>query len=196
MANTEWVVVGISGVSCGGKSTLAVRLHSLLKESVLIQQDKYFLADDDPRHVPCELEMHHNDYDILSALDMQQMMDDIKDIIAGRTPVDMRDKRLLIVEGFTILNYKPIYDMCTLRYYIDLDYSECKRRRTSRTYEPADVPGYFDQYVWPRHLHNKEALGRGSAVTMLSGTNSIEHTLNTILGDMASCGLTDNIAVN
>lgn len=60
------------GVTCGGKTTLAQQLMSALTPAALLQQDKYFLPDDSPRHVAIE-GLAHNNYDVLSALDMDAM---------------------------------------------------------------------------------------------------------------------------
>ena len=37
--------------------------------------------------------------------------------------------------------------------FVTLEEDECRRRRDQRTdYDPADLPGYFDQIVWPAYL--------------------------------------------
>lgn len=78
----EWIVIGIAGVTCGGKTTLANKLKELLCPVYVIHQDKYFLPDSSSQHVRCP-GMEHNNYDILSALDMEQMWRDIVSTIQG-----------------------------------------------------------------------------------------------------------------
>ncbi|XP_026331249.1 nicotinamide riboside kinase 1 isoform X2 [Hyposmocoma kahamanoa] len=155
----HWFVVGISGVTCGGKTTLAQRLLGALTPAALLQQDKYFLPDDSPRHVPVE-GLAHNNYDVLSALDMDAMHSDALAALAGAATAPapagarrlLQGKRLLVVEGFSVLNYKPLMELCDLRYYLVLEAGECQARRALRLYEPPDVPGYFERCVWPEHL--------------------------------------------
>lgn len=148
------------GVTCGGKTTLAQQLLSALTPAVLVQQDKYFLPDDSPRHVPVE-GLAHNNYDILSALDMDAMYRCVglcqrcraatrqranlsglwpcSDVVAALegeraapapAPADARrvlqGKKLLIIEGFSILNYKPIMELCDLRCDPDVSASGSK----------------------------------------------------------------------
>ena len=60
--------------------------------------------------------------------------------------------KLLIIEGILILNIKELSAMFDRRYYFTLTYEECRRRRLTRTYDPSDVPGYFDMIVWPMHV--------------------------------------------
>lgn len=63
---------GCAGVTCGGKTTLARQLLGALAPAALLQQDHYFLPDDSPRHVRVP-GLEHNNYDVLSALDMDAM---------------------------------------------------------------------------------------------------------------------------
>lgn len=122
----EWIVIGVSGVTCGGKTTLANKLKDILTPVHIFHQDKYFYPDDSPKHVKCE-GLAHNNYDILSALDMDQMYEDVLKTINGEDvshqtskekragQVEVKGKKFLIVEGFTVLNYKPLLEICDLR---------------------------------------------------------------------------------
>lgn len=92
----SWLIVGISGVTCGGKSTLAESLYNYFKELrgkeiktgielgrvEIINQDKYFLPIDDPRHKTIEKLGHHN-WEILSSLDIEKMCNDIMTILGS-----------------------------------------------------------------------------------------------------------------
>ncbi|XP_053620048.1 nicotinamide riboside kinase 1 isoform X3 [Plodia interpunctella] len=121
----EWIVIGISGVTCGGKTTLANRIKEAVVPVYVFHQDKYFYPDDSPKHIKCP-SMDHNNYDILSALDMEKMFQDIIDTLNGRDKShannlartagkkEIKGKKFLIAEGFTALNYKPIMDICNL----------------------------------------------------------------------------------
>lgn len=122
----EWIIIGISGVTCGGKTSLANQLNTKLSPVYLFHQDKYFYPDDSPHHVKCE-NLDHNNYDILSALDMDTMYKDICATIEGTDKshrssthddeqiFKIPNKKFLIIEGFTVLNYEPIMQLCNLR---------------------------------------------------------------------------------
>lgn len=180
----KWLIIGISGVTCGGKTTLSTELNKMIPSSVMISQDDYFLEVDDPRHtwIP---ELNHINFDIMSSLDMDKMYLDILNLVKAKenvyTSKDVCDTktdshsaeftnstelakllckkvqeanvRILILEGFCILNYAPIADLCCLKYYFTLTREECYERRIKRVYEPPDCPGYFEKCVWPEYLN-------------------------------------------
>jgi nicotinamide/nicotinate riboside kinase len=70
--SSKILIIGISGVTCGGKTTLAYKLNKMFPTSKLISQDDYFLDVDDPRHTWIT-ELNHINFDILSSLDMEKM---------------------------------------------------------------------------------------------------------------------------
>ncbi|XP_012261926.2 nicotinamide riboside kinase 1 [Athalia rosae] len=159
---SDWLVVGLAGVTCSGKTSLSNKIHAKLSDSVIVNQDDYFLPVDSPRHtfIP---ELNHINFDILSSLDMQKMHRDVLNILRNRKSENgcngsSGTKKVLIIEGFLIYGYKPISDLCDLKYFITLDQEVCWDRRKIRTYEPPDVPGYFDKIVWPEYLKHKSEI--------------------------------------
>ncbi|XP_018336019.1 nicotinamide riboside kinase 1 [Agrilus planipennis] len=177
----KWLIIGISGTTCGGKTTLANNLHDKFPiHSKVISQDDYFFEADDPRleDIP---DLKHKNFDSLGSLDMEKMLKDINIMVQkrkgdfilnkfnGETTLSskhivetIREKltsnniSILIIEGFCIFNYRPVADLCDLKYYISLTKDECYSRRMKRSYIPPDVPGYFEKYVWPQHLQQKK----------------------------------------
>ncbi|KAH8259620.1 nicotinamide riboside kinase 1 [Drosophila bipectinata] len=94
----QWLVIGISGVTCGGKTTLAHSLHDYFKglsgaplwnspytigEVQLLSQDDYFLPVDDKRHQRNEA-LNAINFELITSLDMPKMLNDIGHIIKGR----------------------------------------------------------------------------------------------------------------
>ncbi|XP_060807687.1 nicotinamide riboside kinase 1 isoform X2 [Amyelois transitella] len=193
----EWIVIGISGVTCGGKTTLANKLKESLVPVYVFHQDKYFYPDDSPNHIKC-VGLEHNNYDILSALDMEKMMQDVLDTLNGKDKShasnvvkskgkkEIKGKKFLIVEGFTALNYKPILDICNLRYYFILEYAACASRRALRLYSPPDVAGYFDGCVWPAHLRYRAEIEKDRRVILLDGTRP--DVFETVMNDVTALG--------
>lgn len=175
----KWLVIGICGVTCGGKTTLATELNNILPNSTVISQDDYFLDENDARQTRIE-ELNHVNYELLTSLDMERMHSDICRILKNRkntidlpnthktnrnfTVSDVEIQKLvyervtktgmhiLILEGFSILNYKPVEAFCDLKYYLTLSKAQCSARRKHRVYEPPDCPGYFEKCVWPEYL--------------------------------------------
>lgn len=96
----QWLVIGVSGVTCGGKTTLANNLYKYFTESTsateplfanknlkidkvhLISQDNYFLPVEDARHVLIE-HLNHINWEIVSAIDMKRMCKDIMEVLGA-----------------------------------------------------------------------------------------------------------------
>lgn len=97
--------------------------------------------------------------------------------------------RLLIVEGFSIYNYKPIADLCDQKYFIEISRDECWNRRKDRVYDPPDVPGYFDKIVWPEYLKYKYELTANTdlyaTIRFLSGLSSANELYNEVIREIA-----------
>ncbi|XP_044269254.1 nicotinamide riboside kinase 1 [Tribolium madens] len=180
--SNKMLIIGISGVTCGGKTTLANELNQLLPKSKLISQDDYFLDVDDPRHIWIS-ELNHINFDILSSLDMEKMDHDIHEMIRNKKRLESSNTKtnglkkirsseelknttiekinrtgleVLILEGFSIFNYKPLRELFHLKYFFTLPKDECFTRREQRVYEPPDCPGYFELCAWPEHIKQKE----------------------------------------
>lgn len=77
------LIVGISGVTNGGKSVLSKNLLKILPIGTkLIQQDDYFYSEDSPHHIPCPGGLNHHNWDVITATDMDRMVHDIGGILS------------------------------------------------------------------------------------------------------------------
>ena len=190
----KWVIIGISGPTCSGKTTVAKKVHENIKDAVVIYQDKYFLSQDDSRHklIP---ELNHFNWEILSSLDMSKMHSDVLKIIEsnnGHTQENSTDKknRVLIIEGFTIYNYKPLTDLFHQKYFIDISREVCWDRRKDRVYDPPDVPGYFDKVVWPEYVRHKSEITSDEnfhkTITFLDGTRDINKLCEEVMNGITT----------
>ncbi|XP_053263787.1 nicotinamide riboside kinase 1 isoform X3 [Podarcis raffonei] len=137
----EMLVIGLGGITNGGKTTLAKRLKKQLPNCTILSQDDYFkpeseVAVDDQGFLQ---------YDVLDALHMEKMVADIRswmtnlqDSALTRPLHDnqkgVKDTHVLIVEGFLLYNYKPLSDIWNKKYFITIPYEECKKRRRSATW--------------------------------------------------------------
>ncbi|XP_071394615.1 nicotinamide riboside kinase 1 isoform X2 [Centroberyx affinis] len=165
------LVVGIGGMTNGGKSTLSSSLHQQIPNSCIIAQDAFFKDDS---VVPVDSN-GFKQYDMLDALHMDEMMSEVdswrrdpesflaeRGLTAERTAAPEDKVFVLIVEGFLIFNH------------------------SSRVYTPHDPPGYFDGHVWPMYLKNRQQMeSMVSGIVLLDGLESKEELLAAVYKDVS-----------
>ncbi|XP_014464147.1 nicotinamide riboside kinase 1 isoform X1 [Alligator mississippiensis] len=190
------LVVGLGGVTNGGKTTLAEKLKKLLPNCSIIYQDDFFKPESEVE----TNERGFKQYDVLDALYIEEMVKSIHAWIENPTSSSFstgdskvthdnlrsaQEIHILIVEGFLLYNYEPLNELWNRRYFLTLPYEECKRRRSTRVYQPADPPGYFDGHVWPMYLkHKREFEEKMSNIVYLDGTESQEELLSHMYNDI------------
>jgi nicotinamide/nicotinate riboside kinase len=93
----QWLIIGISGVTCSGKTTLADSLYKHFKERngqeikpgielnrvELLNQDDYFRSVDDPNHQKVE-RLNHLNWEIIESIDMNKMIRDIMETLGSK----------------------------------------------------------------------------------------------------------------
>ncbi|XP_050768668.1 nicotinamide riboside kinase 1 isoform X2 [Gymnogyps californianus] len=166
------LVIGLGGVTNGGKTTLAEKLKKMLPNCDIISQDDFFKPESEVETDERGFKL----YDVLDALYMDEMVKSIRNWMKSpansgvvteepQNPCNNRknteDVYILIVEGFLLYNYN------------------------TRVYQPADTPGYFDGHVWPMYLKYKNELEENASnVVYLDGTKSQEELLSCVYSDI------------
>ncbi|KAM4745954.1 nicotinamide riboside kinase 1 isoform 2-T2 [Anableps anableps] len=187
------LVVGVGGVTNGGKSTLSQFLHQKIHNSCIIAQDSYFKDDS---VVPADSN-GFKQYDTLDALHMEKMIKEVyswkndPDVFLRERGLILKDSSvdsevyILIVEGFLIFNYSPLNELFDMKYFLEIPYEVCKKRRSIRVYSPPDPPGYFDGYVWPMYLQNRKEMERiTSEIVYLDGLKTKDEVLAAVYKDV------------
>ncbi|XP_075454515.1 nicotinamide riboside kinase 1 isoform X2 [Ascaphus truei] len=187
-------IIGIGGVTNGGKTTLANKLLKTLPNCSVVYQDDYFKPESE---VETD-ESGFKQYDVLEALDMETMMIRVnswkrhpnKVVTSPDEHKKMhsnweKEVYFLIVEGFLLYQYKPLDKLFNRRYLLTVPYEECKKRRSTRVYEPPDPPGYFDGHVWPMYLKHKKQMEEDQAdIVFLDGTQSEDDIFSLVHADI------------
>lgn len=179
------LIIGISGATNSGKSTLVDLLLSALPNCSAIHQDDYYLESGDKRltWIP---ELNHENWDEMKAMEMDKLVRDIQDWSSDTIKLSHSSTSILLVDGFLLYNYKPLNQLFNKRYFLEVNRDVCWSRRREREYIPADVPGYFDKIVWPAYLDNLKEIKEQTDITFLDGTSNKEELFQTVLKDILS----------
>ncbi len=162
-------IVGVAGGSASGKSTIVDKFKQYFKEDIeVLCHDFYYKANAD---LDFEDRKKLN-YDHPHAFDTEEMIEDIKKLRRGQeiyrpeydyklhTRSDktylVRPKRVVIIDGFLILENKDLRDLMDLKIYVDTDADERLMRRITRDVAERGrtVESVLDQYrntVKPMH---------------------------------------------
>jgi uridine kinase len=139
------VVIGVSGGSASGKTTVAYRIKDAFKDSVeLLSQDFYYLPYD---YLPFEERVKLN-YDHPNAFDTERLINDIRTLKEGRAierpvysyteytrlpeTVPVKPAKVIIVEGFMIFENPYLRDLMDIKIFVDTDADERLIRRIIR----------------------------------------------------------------
>jgi uridine kinase len=139
------VVIGVSGGSASGKTTVALRLKEVCKNSVeVLSHDFYYLPNDD---LVFEERVKLN-YDHPNAFDTERLINDIKCLKQGiaierpvysfiehtRLPETVRvnSSKVIIIEGFMIFENVELRELMDIKVFVDTDADERLIRRIIR----------------------------------------------------------------
>uniref|UniRef100_UPI00358DF581 nicotinamide riboside kinase 2-like n=1 Tax=Myxine glutinosa TaxID=7769 RepID=UPI00358DF581 len=175
-------------VTNGGKTTLALRLLSAFPQCRIIHQDTFLKP---PEQLAIGADGFHQ-YDVLEALNMDAMMDEIQMWMNAK---DTKNPRILVVEGFLLYTYLPLIGVFDRRYFIEVPHEVCKRRRSTRIYFRPDPPGFFDGHVWPMYQLNRRQMQEQQVdVVYLDGTQPTEELFQHVSQDITELLLNCNNA--
>jgi uridine kinase len=159
-------VIGITGPSCSGKTTLAEAFRQRDAGTVVLQQDLYFK---DPSLYPpdanfCELRWLETDQFVADFMALADGKPAYVPVIDFETfqrvgTQEIRAVRQLVVEGMTIFRLPGIYERCNIRYYMDVDdFAELEERKRRRdTQERRKPKAVIDaQLAWLRSEYDND----------------------------------------
>lgn len=182
------ILIGITGGTGSGKSTIADALYSNFSNDciAMIQQDMYYK---DQSHLSMEERVKTN-YDHPMAFDNDLLVEHLKSLINGEaiekpsydftvhnraketTTVDPRD--IILVEGILILEDERVRDLLDIKVYVDTDADIRILRRLVRDINERGrtVESVIDQYltmVRPMHMQFTEPSKRYADIIVPEG---------------------------
>ncbi|XP_015370847.1 PREDICTED: nicotinamide riboside kinase 2 [Diuraphis noxia] len=164
------LVIVITGVSCGGKTTIANHLANTFNDiSILHQDDFYYSKYED--HLESIPELNYHAWDKISAYDMNKMM----------AAIDSQTSKILVLEGILLLDDIRILNLADITFFTVLDKEICWDRRVTRTYLPPEPPGYFDKYAWPEYEKYLLKIKKKNDVIFLNGYDSIDFNTSVVV---------------
>lgn len=182
------VLIGITGGTGSGKSTIAKEIYSKLTESciAMIEQDSYYK---DQSHLTFADRIKTN-YDHPDAFDNQLLIEHLRLLMKGisiekpiydfevhnrrKETIGVVPKDIIIVEGILVLQEKELRDLFDIKIYVDTDADVRIIRRLVRDIKERgrSIDNVIDQYlnvVRPMHLQFTEPTKRYADIIIPEG---------------------------
>ena len=171
-------LIGISGCTNGGKTTLSKLLQKAFDHSTYLTQDDYYYPRD-TKHYTYLPELDSFNFDVISVINMDKLYLELKKLVASEK------YEYIFLDGFLLYEDERIYNMLDSKYFLVLNKEECLRRRSSRNYKSVDTPNYFEQCVWVEFLKYKQKCEQKyDDIIYLDGHESVESIFNLVKGQI------------
>jgi uridine kinase len=182
------LVVGLTGVSCGGKTTMANALKNWLTPEFcdVIMQDNHYRP---VKELPINEVSNFPEFDEPESVRMDQIVEKIR-IWKNESEDEDAKPKILVVEGTMIFTCPEIIELCDLRYLIHVDFKVARYRRSLRNYPIPDPPKIMELNIWPKYIKHRKtskqlAKNGGHIFKQIDGTHVVEHILAGIIEDVA-----------
>jgi uridine kinase len=171
------IVVGVSGPSCSGKSSLARGVAHALPECVILEQDWFFRS---PSECPADANFCDLQY-----LDVAAFTAAALSLARGRAATvpaidfhsfertgsaDLAARSFLIVEGMTIFRIPEVRDLCSHRFYLAPAFDVLAARKRTRDAVERGKPAAIieGQLGWMRTEYNSDlSAAAANGVTLI-----------------------------
>lgn len=171
----ETKLIGITGCTNSGKSTLCKNLCKEMVSSIHVSQDDYFNRE----NLEYNEEAESFNFDSITAIDMDKFKEEIKSL------KNSNKYDYVFIDGFIIYEDKELADFLDKKYFISLNKTESKRRRASRQYNSVDTPKYFDKCVWVEFLKYKKMCKRTyKDICYMDGVKPKQDLVEHVLADL------------
>jgi uridine kinase len=162
------MILGISGCTNGGKTTLCKLLFEAFPNSVYLNQDKYFHSKESGL-LEFRSELGSFNYETLEAIDSTSFLAEFAELKRKQAS----KYETIILDGFLIFAYDSIsFDK---KYFFTLSKEACLQRRLNRKYKTVGTIEYFESLVWPSYMqYYTYCKKKFNDIVYLDGEMSIE----------------------
>jgi nicotinamide/nicotinate riboside kinase len=171
-------LIGISGCTNGGKTTLSKSLIEEFPNSYHLSQDDFY-HERGSKHYEFKPELNSFNFDVISAIDMKKFHAHLNALVrSGKYAY-------IFCDGILLYEDDKLNKMLDKKYFIDLNKDECSRRRKSRHYIIEDSSNYFEMCVWKEYQKYKQKCETTRKnVTFLDGCQPPRHLLDHVMNDL------------
>lgn len=141
-------VIGISGCTNSGKTTLAKRLQNSLPNAIVLEQDNFYYQDNNLLDYLHDLQSYN--YDVITAIDVIKLRKELQNLINSGL------NKYIIIEGCFIFDDEDLSNSMHKKYFLYVPKEESWKRRKNRSYEYPDRPEYLENCVWPEYLKYRD----------------------------------------
>jgi len=180
------IVVGVSGVSCGGKTTISRAFVEWLGPYCdLVMQDNFYRPVEE---LPINPITSFPEFDEPESIKMHEVANEIK-AWQDKFDDDDPERKVLVVEGTMIFLNPEIAALCDLRYMVHVDFATAVYRRSLRNYPVPDPPQIVEKNIWPKYIKHRDlfvdiARDLDLKFKQIDGRVKVEHTIAGILQDL------------
>lgn len=173
-------VIGISGCTSSGKTTLTKLLLLYFDKSTSVSQDDFYFSrySGQVEYLP---ELRTYNFDSPQAIDFKRLNSSLVHLI------EENKYQFIFVDGSLIYSNDELCELINKKYFIVLNKEECLRRRLTRTYLSTDPGDYFEKCAWPEYLKYREScLNKHNDIVYLDGSRLVEENLELLIDDITS----------
>ncbi|CAF1091493.1 unnamed protein product [Brachionus calyciflorus] len=170
-------IIGISGCTNSGKTTLAKRLQTQLSNSIVLEQDDFYIRDENSLEYLEEAESYN--FDVITAIDVKKMKNQLQSLI------DSAKFEWILVEGCFIYDDSFLLEKMDRKYFLFIDKEESARRRKTRVYPTRDTQKYLEKCVWPEFTKYRERCERFyKDIIFIDASGTRDETFNKVYSDI------------
>lgn len=173
-------LIGITGCTNGGKTTLAKKLLAEFPNSYYLSQDEFYHKRDE-LHYDFLPEVNSYNFDVITAIDLKKFHRELTRLIK------LSKYEFIFIDGILLFDDEKLYKMLDKKYFLDLNKEECCRRRQTRQYLLPEQPNYFEMCAWKEYLKYKQKCESSCRnVNYIDGANDPLYILKYVVNDIHS----------